>query len=162
MGGPKTKQSQQQASTTTSSNTFGQVSPLDDPRYAAAVGDLGKFQFQNDPRIGYTYGRQRQQAHESFADPRGGFTTPQLERQMLNAGDADSAQQEAQAYREENYGKQGLEFGKLEDIAQLSAPRTVQTGGTSNSSGTSTGTSQTSPGALDSIMKGGSLALMAF
>lgn len=149
-GGPKTTQQ----STGTTTNTYGWTPP---PDWADLEGLRG-FKFQSDPRIGHAFARGRGQAHESFNSPTGGYTTPQLRDATLRASDEDSTQQEAQAYREEDYGRQALEYGKLADIAQMTAPRLTQTGGSS----TQSGTSQTNPSVMDSIMKGGSLALMAF
>lgn len=158
MGGSKQKQTQ--ASTSNTVNTFGQISPLDDPRYAESVANLRNFQFQGDPRLPYTFARTRQRVSDTYRNPLGGHSTPQLEDAYKRAAFEDIGQQEAQAYREENFGRQGVELARLEDIAQLSAPRTVQTGGTSSSSGTAT--TQQQPSILDSVVKGGSLALMAF
>lgn len=158
MGGSKQKQTQQ--STTASTNTYGQISPLDDSRYAEAVGNLGNFQFQSDPRLPYTYARTRQRVDDTYQNKLGGYSTPQLEDAYKRAAHEDIGQQESQAYREENYGRQGMEYAKLSDVAQMSAPKTVQTGGTSSSSGNATTSQQ--PGIMDSIVKGGSLAVMAF
>lgn len=149
MGGPKTKQS----STSSTTNTFGFQAPPD----TADVQAMRDFKFQSDPRIGYTYGRQRNQAHESFQSPTGGYTTPQLRDATLRASDEDSAQNEAQAYREENYGRQAIDYGRLADIAQMTAPRMVQTSGST----TGTGTSQTSD-PLGRVMQGASIGLAAF
>lgn len=162
MGGPRTTQQQTQNQSGTTTNTFGQISPLDDPRYAEAVGNLGKFKFQSDPRLPYTFGRARQRVEGTFDNPTGGYMTPQMKDAIRRTSYEDIGQEEAQAFREENQGRQAVQYGQLADVAQMSAPRTVQTSGSSTGTGSSSGTSQTNPGALNSIVQGGSLALMAF
>lgn len=162
MGGPKTNTTQAQQSTGTTTNTFGQISPLDDPRYAEAVGRMGGFQFEADPRLPYTFARARKKVEGSYDNPTGAFTTPGIKDASLRASYEDIGQEEAQAYREENQGRSMMKYGQLADVAQMSSPRTVQTSGSTTSSGTNTGTSQTNPGALDTIMRGASLGLMAF
>ena len=153
-----TKQDTTSTGTGTSTNTFGTFSPMDDPRYADAVDDLGGFQFQHDPRIGNTFSRQRQSAHDSFQNPMGGFTSPALRQSILRASDEDSAQNESQAYMNENFGFQGMKYGQLHDQATMKRPNVVQTGGTTSTSGSSSGsgTSQVQqPFDFNSILQGG-------
>lgn len=158
MGGPRT--TQQQASTSNTTNTYGQISPLDDSRYAEAVGKVAGFKYQRDPRIAYTYGHARQNINDSYDNPQGGYTTPQLRDASRNAAFGDMAQNEAQEYRNENYGRQAIDYAQLADVAQMSAPRTVQTSGSTEGKGTST--SQTNPGVFDMITQGASLGIAAF
>lgn len=163
--GPKTTTTQNTNSTgaSTSANTFGTFSPLDDPRYAGAVENVGNFQFQHDPRIPNAFARQRQGAHDSFANPMGGFTTPALRQATLRASDEDSVQNEAQALQNENYGFQTAKYGQLYDQAGLKRPNVVQTGGTTNTSGSSsgTGTSVTQqPFDWNGVIQGGASALL--
>lgn len=136
---------------------------MDDPRYAGAVSDVGNFQFEHDPRIGFDFARQRQGAHDSFANPMGGFTSPALKQSILRASDEDSAQNEAQAHMNENYGFQGSKYGQLYDQAGLKRPNIVQTGGTTNTSGSSsgTGTSVTQqPFDWNGLIQGGASAVL--
>lgn len=146
MGGPKT------TSTQTTANQYG----WNTPPGTADIEALRNFQFRSDPRLPHTFARARQNVEGTYDNPTGGFTTPQIKDANLRTAYEDIGQQEGQAYREENYGRQGLDYSRLADIAQMTAPRLTQTGGTS------TGTSQTNPGALDTIMKGASIGLMAF
>lgn len=154
MGGPRTTQQ----STGSTTNTYGQISPLDDPRYAAAVGNMGGFKFDSDPRLPYSFARARKKVEGSYDNPTGAFTTPGIKDASLRASYEDIGQEEGQAYREENQGRNMMKYGQLADVAQMSAPRTVQTGGTS----TQSGTSQTNPGTFDRVMQGVSVGLMAF
>lgn len=168
MGGTRTQQQQvqqQQQNSTQSGqfnnvNTYGWEMTPDTADIAAQRG----FQFQADPRIGHTFARGRSQARESFHNPLGGYTTPQLRDQILRASDEDSTQQEAQAYREENYGRQALDYARLADVAALTQPRLTQQGSSGSSTGTASGTSSgtgsststQSQSPINSIIQGGS------
>lgn len=107
----------------------------------ADIAAVRNFQYQSDPRIGYSFARSRRNAAESFANPLGGYMTPQIRDAILRAGNADSSQQEAQAYGEENYARQGLEFAKRANLAELTSPRLVTRGTSGRSRGSASGTS---------------------
>lgn len=130
----ETKQTQNQS--TTSANTYGYVNTPE----TADTTALRNFKFEHDPRIPYAFARGRANVHNNYANPLGGSLggNAQLRDAALNANDQDSAQQEGQALSEENYGLQGLKYGQLADIASRTAPRFVQTGGSSTGSGTTT------------------------
>lgn len=168
MGGNRTQQQQQQTQQTSQSsnqatnntNTYGYAPGAQSPDIDAARN----FQFSHDPRIPYTFSRAFERAKDTYANPLGGATTPQLRDATLRASAEDIGQQEGQAYAEEGRSLQGLEFAKLMDVASMTAPRFVQTGssgtssGTSTGSGTSSGTSNTtqSQNPLNSIIGGAS------
>lgn len=141
---------QEQKQSYNNTNTYGWQTPPD----TADTQALRDFKFEEDPHIPYIFGRQRQQAHDSYKNPFGGFTTPQIRDQNLRAIDSDSAQNEAQAHVEDKASKQGMEFGKLATVAGMTGPRLTQTGGSGNSGGTST----YSDSPLDNIVKGASAA----
>lgn len=149
------------ASSTTSNvaNTFSQLSPLDDHRYAEAVHNVGSMQFEHDPRIAVQYARERSNLSNTYNNPLGGAYSPQLKDAILNAGYEDIGQRESQAHREENQGFQGMKYAQLHDVASFSAPKTVQTGGSSTSSGTSSGNSNSvlkEPFDINPFVQGGS------
>lgn len=118
-----------------SSTTYGWENMPD----TADIANYRNFQFPSDPRIGNTFARNRSQAHESFHNPLGGYTTPQLRDAVLRASDADSSQQEAQAFAEENYARQGQRAAQLHDVANLTAPRMVARSTSGRSSGSNVG-----------------------
>lgn len=130
--GKGTKQTQSTSST--SANTYGYTTPPD----TADMEALRTHEFTHDPRIPYAFARQRQNMASSYANPLGGATTPQLRDAALRAGYEDSAQNEAQALREESHGLQGLQYAAKQSLAGMTAPRLIQTGGTSSGTGTST------------------------
>lgn len=160
MGGPRTTQQQTQQQTqntaTSGTNTYGHV-PGAESEDINAVKD---FKFGHDPRIPYTFARAMERARETYANPMGGATTPQLRDAVLRTTGEDLAQQEGQAYAEEGRSLQGLEFAKLMDVANMTMPRFVQTGheGTSSgtSSGSSSGTSTQTQSPMNSIIGGAS------
>lgn len=116
------------------------------------------FQFTADPRVPYTYGKARQNIKESYANPLGANTTASIRDAATRASFEDLGQQEAQALREEDYARQGLNYARTADVANLTQPRMVQTSQSGTSSGTSSGNTNTtqSQGALPSIIQGGS------
>lgn len=149
------------ASNTTSNvaNTFGQISPLDDPRFADAVGKVGGMQFEHDPRISNAYARERTNLASTYNNPMGGFYSPQLKDAILASKGEDITQRESEALREENQGFQGMKYAQAHDVASFSAPKTVQTGGSSTSTGTSSGNSNAvlkEPFSIDPFIQGGS------
>lgn len=148
MGGSKTKQQQQQSTTT--ANTYGWQQT---PEWTG-LAEMRDFEFQADPRISYNFARAANRMRDTYANPLGAYTTANLRDATLRAGIEDLAQEEGQATREENYARQALEYAKRSDVANLSQPRFVQTGGTSNSSGTST--TQQSQNPVNSIIGGAS------
>lgn len=166
MGGSKTKTSQQQQQTGTS--TFANTSTYDwlTPPETADMQAVRDFKFKGDPRLPYTFARAFQRAKDTYDNPLGGATTPQIRDAVLRATAEDIGQEEGQAYREENFGLQGLNYAQKSDVAQMTSPRLAQTGssGTGASSGSSTGTSvQTSnPGVLNTVVQGAASAAMIF
>lgn len=88
-------------------------------------------------------------------NPMGANTTQGLRDAILRASDEDSTQNEAQALREESHGLQGLQYGQLADVANLTRPQMVQTGQSGSSTETNTGsTSSTSTGTSSGTASG--------
>lgn len=148
MGGSRNRQQQQ--STTQSTNTYGFLPPPN----TGDIDAVRNFQFSHDPRVPYSFGRAMERARDTYANPLGANSTQAIRDASLRATSEDLGQQEAQAYAEEGRSLQGLDFARLMDIANLTQPRLVQTGGTSSSSGTASGSTSQNP--LNSIVQGGS------
>lgn len=148
MGGSRNRQTQN--TTTQSTNTYGYQTPPDTSDIAAVRG----FQFSHDPRVPYSFARAMERARDTYANPLGANTTQAIRDASLRATSEDLGQQEAQAYAEEGRSLQGLDFARLMDVANLTQPRLVQTGGTSTSSGTAQ--SQSGGGLLNPLIQGGS------
>lgn len=146
----QTTQTQNQSYSGT--NTYGFMTPPDTADVAAMRG----FQFSADPRVPFAFGKARQGIAESYNNPLGGNVTPALRDAQMRASFEDIGQQEAQALREENYARQGLDYARTADVANMTQPRMVQTSQSGNSSGTSSGNTVQSQGALPGIIQGGS------
>lgn len=117
------------------------------------------FQFQADPRVGYSFARSRRSLADSYG-PMGANISPAIRDAQLRASTEDLGQQEAQALREENYGRQALDYARTADVAAMTQPRMVQERQSGTSSGISntigSGTVQQSNSPLGSIIQGGS------
>lgn len=129
-------------------NTYG----LTPGPQSADIDAMRSFQFERDPRIPYAFANARNKLEQGYNSPTGGYTNPQIRDAQIRSGSRGLAQDESQALREENVGFQGMKFGQKAAVAGMTAPRVVQTGGTSSGTGTSTQTQ--SPG-IDSFIQGG-------
>src|SRR5689334_23110793 len=138
----QTTQTQNQAYSNAS--TYGWMTPPD----TTDIANMRDFQFTNDPRVGYSFSRTRQNLKDSYANPFGGNVTPALRDAMQRAGFEDLGQQEAQSLREEDYARQGLEYAKRADVAQMTQPRLVQ----ESQSGTSSGSANTNTVQIPSML----------
>lgn len=127
MGGhPKT-------TTQTQANTYSQVVPQNTPDIDA----FRKWEPQVDPGIGYQYARARDDLKDTYDNPLGAYTTPAVKEAALRSGLKDLNQQEGQAFRAGEYDVNAQKLGQLGGVAELTAPRIVQSGSTG---------SQTTPG----------------
>jgi hypothetical protein len=152
MGGNRQTQTQQQNTNFANTTAYDWMTPPD----TADISAVRNFQFQHDPRISYNFARAAQRIGDTYRNPLGGATTPQIRDADLRSRYGDLATEEAQAQREENYGLQGLDYARRVDVAGMTQPRLAQTSQSGSSSGTSNiqGTSSTNP--LGSIISGGS------
>lgn len=104
----------------------------------------------------YSFARTRQNIGATYANPNGAYTHPAIQDAALRASYEDLGQQEAQALREEDYSRQGLNYARTADVANMTQPRMVQTSQSGTSSGNSTGNTVQSQSPLNSIIQGGS------
>lgn len=151
MGGSKQKETS--ATTYQGTNTYGWETPPE----TADITAMRDFKFEKDPRLPYVFGKARQRNEDSFNNPMGAATSPALRDAILRAGNEEIGQAESQAYREENYGLQGLEYAKKADLAAMTQGRMVQSGQAGSQSGNSTIQQSQSPmNLLGSAISGGS------
>lgn len=80
-----------------------------------------------DPTIPYQFAKQRRDLESSFINPMGAYTTPEMQREMMKAGQGELAQVEGQAMRAGQYDVNQLRGQQLGNIASLSAPKFAQT-----------------------------------
>ena len=146
----QTTQTQRQAYNNTS--TYGWQAPPD----TADIAAMRNFQFSADPRVPYSFARTRANVGATYDNPNSAYNTPALRDAAMRASYEDIGQQEAQALREENYTRQGLDYARIADVAGMTQPRAFQTSSSGTSSGTSSGNTVQSQGALPGIIQGGS------
>lgn len=143
-------QTQNQAYTNTS--TYGWQTPPD----TADIQAMRGFTFSADPRVPYSFARSRANIGATYDSPTSAYTNPAVRDAAMRASYEDLGQQEAQALREENYARQGLDYARTADVAAMTQPRAFQTGSSGTSSGTSNSNVVQSQGALSPIIQGGS------
>lgn len=152
MGSKKQTTQQTQNQSYSGTNQFDWMTPPD----TADVQALRGFKFSADPRVPYSFARTRQNIGATYDSPTSAYSHPAVRDAALRASYEDLGQQEAQALREEDYSRQGLNYAQLADVAGMTQPRMVQTGQSGTSSGTSSGTTVQSQSPLASIIQGGS------
>lgn len=113
---------------------------------------LSEWQPTANPGVGYAFASAKSALGNSFANPAGGYTTPELRDRILRSGLSDLAMKESQARSAAQYDVNNQNYAKLSTLANLTNPRLVQTGGTSSGTGNSTMTQ--SGGVLESILGG--------
>lgn len=114
------------------------------------------FQFTADPRVPHAFARARRDIGSTYDSPLAASTHPAVRDAAIRAQMEDLGQQEAQALREEDHARQGLNYAQLADVASMTQPRLTQTGQSGSSSGTGTSTTVQSQSPLASIIQGGS------
>jgi hypothetical protein len=146
----KKKQETTQSGTTNTNttNTYG----YQPGAQSADIDALRNHQFTADPRIGYSYSRQRQQLQDSYNNPLGGYYSPTMRDSQIRAGIASLGQQEAQDYSAANQQLQGQQFAQKATVAGLTAPRLEQTGGSTTGQTSGTGMTTQSGGLLGDIL----------
>lgn len=92
---------------------------------------------------------QRQRFDESFLNPMGAHTTPAIRDATKRAGHEDLHQQEMMSLMGADAAENDADFARKLQIAGLTAPQFVQTGGTSS------GMQQQSGGIGQAIVGGG-------
>lgn len=115
----------------TTTNDYGFFTPPKTEELSA----LEAWQPQADPTIPYNFAKQKEDFNASFKNPLGPYTTPEMQRQMTQAGNAEIGQNEAQAFRGDQYNQNNLKLGQLGMAAQLRNPRLENTKSTTQQSG---------------------------
>lgn len=82
-------------------------------------------EIERDPSLPFQFGRQRQDFLNTFQNPMGAYTTPEMRRNMTQAGLQDISQNEGQANREANFDFNRLNLGKAETEMNFTRPQLV-------------------------------------
>lgn len=116
---------------------------------------------QVDAGLGYQYGRARTDFKNSFLDPMGGFSTPQIQDAQRRTGLSRLNEQESQAFRQGQNDVNTQRGGQLGSLAALTAPRLAQTSSSGNSTGSGASTTTQPSGLFGDILSGGMQGLTA-
>lgn len=93
----------------------------------ADITAFRNFQPQADPSQGFRFARQRQGFLNTFQNPLGSYTTPELREQVTRSGLEEIGQNEQQVMRESQFDLNRLKMGQLGDLASLTRPQLVNT-----------------------------------
>jgi len=96
---------------------------------------LRGFHAKVDPGISYQFNRLRKGVEQGFKDPLGGYYAPQVRDAITRSSQSALGQQEAEAYRSGEQDVNAMEYGKLSQLADLTAPRTQTSSGTQSGTG---------------------------
>lgn len=110
----------------TQTNTYGHVATPETPDIRA----LRDFKAVKDPSIPFQYGRRREFIDNSYKNPLGAATSPATRDAADRAVHQALSMDEAQANAESQYNADNQNFLRQSAIAEMTAPKFVQTGGT--------------------------------
>lgn len=140
-----------QTSQSTQANTFGQIKPEE----TADTQAIRDWKPMADPSISYAFGRAQNAIRDSFNNPLGADTPAAVKDAIERASYGQLGQAEAAVRGDEAFRNNSMDLSRRMYLDERTAPRIVQTGGTS--SGTSTYQEKATPfGVLTGI---GSAAL---
>ncbi len=110
------------------------------------IDALRNYKAQVDPSISHRYGSALRRIKDTFQNPLGGFATPAMKDAITRSNERELAQSAGQEFREGQFDVNRMDLGRLSGLAELTAPRTVQSNETSTgtSSSTNQGTGQIS------------------
>jgi len=119
------------------------------------IDALRNYRAQVDPSISYRYGSALRRIKDTFQNPLGGYATPAMRDAVLRSNERELAQSAGQEFREGQFDVNRMDLGRLSGLAELTAPRTVQSNetstGTSTSTNRGTGSISQSPSWLSTI-----------
>ena len=91
-----------------------------------------------DPSIGFRLAEKERQLSDSFQNPTGGYTTPQIRDAIMRGERRELGQQAGQQAREGAFDVNRLNQSKNLALAGMTRPILTQTGSTSSGTGTIT------------------------
>lgn len=137
MRSSKQQQTFANTGTQSSTNTGTSTSSVEN---TPDIQNLRDFKAKVDPGIAYQFSRLRKGVEQGFNDPLGGYNAPQVRDAIVRSSESNLGQQEAEANREGQQQVNMMDYGKLSQLADLTAPRTVTSSGSSTGTGTQSGT----------------------
>jgi hypothetical protein len=151
----KTKTTQQQ--TSSQAMTYGQVPGAASPDITALRGMVANPE-QVDPSIAYNYAARRRDYNNTFQNPLGSYTTPAAREAAERTASRSMGMEEGIAAQASRAEAQERAFGQQSYLASLTAPSTVQTGGSATGSMSGTSVGSYNPGIGSYIAQGAGAA----
>ena len=115
-------------STSNSTMQYGQTAPTESPDIAAARTEANTDPGP-DPSIQYGFARQKQAAARDLSNPFGPNYSPETAAAMKYSRENDIDTAHGQALQVDAFNRKQAKFQKLYALAGLTAPKTVQTSG---------------------------------
>jgi hypothetical protein len=153
----KTKTDQTQNTNYNNTSGYNWFTPTD----TADTKAFRDWKPQIDPGLGYQYGRARNDLKNSFLNPLGGFSSPQIADAQLRTGMSRLNEQESQSFRQGQNDVNTQRGSQLGSLAALTAPRLAQTSSSGSSTGTGTSTTTQPSGLFGDLASGAMTGIMA-
>lgn len=146
-----TTQNQTQNQSYNSASTYDFLNPPD----TADISALRSHQFRIDPSIGYRIGGAIRRSQNTFQNPFGQYTTPQIRGATMRSQERELMQEGGAQARAGQYDVNNQQYGQKLAVAGMTAPRLVQTGQSGTATGTMTGKATTSEPWYNGLIQGG-------
>lgn len=124
-------QRQRSSQSSQTANTFG----YQPGAQSADINTLRDQQFQVDPSIGFRLAEKERQLSDSFANPTGGYVTPQIKDAIMRSQRRGLMQDASQATREGQFDANKLDFSRNLAVADMTKPVLTHTGSSSQGQG---------------------------
>ena len=119
------------------------------------IDALRNYRAEIDPSISSRYGSALRRIKDTFQNPLGGYATPAMKDAIMRSNERELAQSAGQEFREGQFDANRMDLGRLSGLAELTAPRTVESNetqtGTSSSTNQGTGQITQTPSWLSTI-----------
>lgn len=149
-----TTQNQTQNQSYDSTSTYDFLNPPD----TADISALRSHKFRIDPSIGYRIGGAVRRMRDTFQNPFGPNTTPQIRAATERSQERELMQEGGAQARAGAYDVNNQEYGQKLAVAGMTAPRLVQSGQKGTASGSMSGkATSSSPWYNDAIQGGASI-----
>lgn len=115
------------------------------------IATLRGYSARVDPSIPSRVGGALRRMNNTFQNPSGGSATPAMKDAIMRSNERELNQQAGEQFREGQFDANRLDQARLTGLAELTAPRTVQSNETSSSTNSGKGTITQTPSWLSTI-----------
>lgn len=112
-----------------STMTYGQTAPIDSPDISTYRQQVEEDTGRADPTIGYAAANEKKELENNLGNQFGADFAPETREAMYAARLADINTRHGQALRQDAYNRRQTRLSHYGNLAALTSPRTVQTGG---------------------------------